>query len=74
MTQAELEPLEQIETITGDEAAKRLRALGLKTSPDKIRNGVKQGVYPFGDVVMMDNSPSFTIYKRLFDMWVAERT
>lgn len=65
--------MEPIETMTVEEATENLRARGVKTSPNKIRNGLKQGVYPFGDVVMMDKAPSFTIYKRLFDMWVAER-
>lgn len=65
--------MEPIETMTVEEATQDLRARGMKISPSKIRNGLKQGVYPFGDVVIVDKAPSFTIYKRLFDMWVAER-
>lgn len=62
-----------IETMTPEQTAQRLRELGMKVSPDKIRNGLKQGVYPFGDFVDMGKSPAFTIYTKLFNSWVAER-
>ncbi len=65
--------MEAIKTMTIEEATERLRALGMKMSPSKLRNGIQQGVYPFGDAVMMDKHPSFEIYTVLFEAWVEKR-
>jgi hypothetical protein len=62
-----------IQTITPAEAAERLRAVGVSTSAERIRAGLIQGVYPFGEAVKMEKGYSFAIYSRLFEEWVKER-
>ena len=63
---------QKIETLTVNEVVDELRALGVKTSPNKIRAGILQGVYPFGICIQMENN-EFEIYRVPFDKWVAER-
>lgn len=63
---------QKIETLTVNEVVDELRALGVKTSPNKIRAGILQGVYPFGICIKMNNL-EFEIYRVPFDKWVAER-
>ena len=43
-----------IEVLTAQEATEILRSEGLKISADTIRNGIQQGVFPFGDCVTED--------------------
>lgn len=62
----------KIETLNTVEAAEILRKIGLSTSAQKLRAGISQGVYPFGDCVQMTNS-EYTIYKKKFYDWIAER-
>ena len=64
----------RIDTLTPQEAAERLRNLGVSTSPDKIRCGIQQGVYPFGECVVMPKNREFIIYERLFNEWIEKRT
>lgn len=61
-----------IETITPEEATKRLRVMGMSMSPETMRAGIIQGVYPFGDVVQCEKGPKFTIYCKKFYDWVRE--
>ena len=63
---------QKLETLSISQAVNELRALGVKTSPNKIRAGIIQGVYPFGICIQMDNN-EFEIYRVQFDKWVAER-
>ena len=54
-----------INTITPQEAAEKLRALGMKTSPDFIRMGLEQKVLPFGDAIANGNGGyRYYIYSR----------
>lgn len=62
-----------IETMSAAQAAEVLRAEGMRISPGKIRLGVEQGVYPFGDSVRMEKGPECTIYTSLLERWIAER-
>lgn len=62
-----------IETITAVQATERLRALGMKISPDMVRRGIQQKIFPFGDCIMHDDSPRCFIYTKLFEKWIAER-
>ena len=41
---------------------------------DTLRQGIKQGVYPFGLVIELDKSPVYQIFKKQLDAWIAERT
>lgn len=41
-----------IETLNAVEATEILRNVGLRISPETVRDGIQQGVFPFGDCVM----------------------
>ena len=63
-----------IKTLTTQEATEQLRHLGVKISTETMRNGLRQGVFPFGTYIETPNgSPVYTIYERLFHKWIAER-
>ena len=49
------------------------RASGRSISPDTLRGGIEQGVYPFGLCIKTDGSAVYQIFKRLLDEWIAER-
>lgn len=66
--------MSKIATLTVQDAAHYLRDRGLSISPDTLRQGIKQGVYPFGLVIEMERSPVFQIFKKQLDAWIAERT
>lgn len=66
--------MEVIKTLTPQEAAEKLRSLGMKTSPDFIRMGLEQKVFPFGDAVDNGNGGyRYYIYSRLFDERISSR-
>ncbi len=62
-----------IETMNAAQAAAVLRGMGMNTSPEKIRNGIQQGVYPFGDAVVMEKQTICTIYRKQLMDWARER-
>lgn len=45
----------------------------MSISPDTLRRGIEQGVYPFGLCIKTDGSAVYQIFKRLLDEWIAER-
>ena len=59
--------------MTVEDAVKRLREVGMKTSRETLREGLAQRVFPFGDCVLMDKSPVCYIYRPLLEQWIAER-
>lgn len=61
-------------TMTPQGAAEYLRASGMSISPDTLRRGIEQGVYPFGLCIKTDGSAVYQIFKRLLDEWIAERS
>lgn len=63
-----------IETLTPAEATEVLRAHGMKMSPDTLRCGIEQGVYPFGVCVQCGRQPVYQIFVKLLYDWIAERT
>lgn len=62
----------QLETMTVVQVVDELRALGVKTTPNKIRAGIIQGVYPFGVCIEMENN-EFEIYRTKFDEWKSDK-
>ena len=58
-------------TMTPEEVSVVLRSYGVKTSPYKIREGLKQGAYPFGVYIQM-TSPVYEIYTKKFVSWCEE--
>ena len=63
-----------IETITTAEAAETLRTLGMKISPETVRNGLEQGKFPFGECIKKENGRNvYHVYKKMFNDWISER-
>ena len=64
--------------ITVETAATILRKNGFKMSVDKLRAGLVQGIYPFGDVVQrhdgMLKNDCYDVYTVLLEKWIKERT
>lgn len=63
-----------IPTINVTDATNILRGMGMRISPDTLRDGIEQGQFPFGHCIRSrTGNPVYFVYKRLFDQWVAER-
>lgn len=60
-------------TITPEQAAERLRALGMKITAPTIREGMAQGRFPFGDYIKTEKSCVCYVYPRLLERWISER-
>lgn len=66
--------MKHIPTMTPEQAAARLREMGMRTSPARIRQGIRDGVYPFGVTIRVsDRRIEYEIYTKQFDDWVKER-
>ena len=65
--------MKTIPTMTPQTATEYLRELGMSISPDTLRRGIQQGVYPFGICIDTGNTPVYQIFKRLLDEWIDER-
>lgn len=63
---------QKIETLTVKQAVDELRELGMNITPDRLRAGINQGVFPFGICIKMKNF-EFEIYRVPFEKWIAER-
>lgn len=63
----------KLETLTPQEAAEVLRRHGMKISPDVLRLGLQQGVYPFGVYIAGNKSPIYQIFTKQFMEWISER-
>ena len=61
-----------IRTMTITEAAKAMRDAGIRISEDRLRAGMEQGGYSWGDCVKM-RCPEYTVYQKLFYQWMKER-
>ena len=62
-----------IETMTAEEAAYRLRSMGMRISPTILRAGIEQGVFPFGVVIRSEcGSPRCQVFVRLLERWLDE--
>ncbi len=59
-------------TLTPEEVSTQLRAIGVKTTPTKIREGIRQGKYPFGIVIDLA-TPTYEIYTKDFIKWLREK-
>lgn len=69
--------MKPIQTMTLNELAARMRALGLKTSNEKLATAIEAGLYPFAICVRIARSGGesrcFEIYTKLFEQWANER-
>lgn len=62
-----------IDIISAERAAEKLRAMGMRISPDTVRRGVQQGVFPFGDVIDCAGGVRCYVYTKLLEKWIKER-
>lgn len=63
-----------IEVLTAAEATERLRAEGLRISPETVRAGIQQGVFPFGDCVMENEKVKWCyVYQTKLDAWILDK-
>lgn len=51
----------------------RLKAAGFNTNVNRLNAGLRQGVYPFGCAIKL-NEYVYEIYSTLLDKWIAERS
>lgn len=65
--------MEQVGYMTPDEVAIKFREAGMKTSTQRIRAGIEQGIYPFGVCIYMGKNREFEIYPALVDKYIEER-
>lgn len=64
---------EKVETMNAAEAAEWLRKRGFRMSPDKLRKGIMQGVYKFGECVMINNKPETAVYVPMLEEYYERR-
>ena len=63
-----------INALTAQEATERLRAAGLRISPETLRDGIQQGVFPFGSCVMKEGKVKWCyVFSNLMEAWIRER-
>lgn len=65
--------MRKIETLTPEKAAVYLRNMGLSTTAETLRQGISQGVYPFGVAIRLEKSVVYQIFLRQLDDWISER-
>ena len=58
-------------TLTTEEAAKLLRSAGIKIETVTLRDGIEQGVFPFG-ICIERGTRVFIISKKKFAEWCAD--
>ena len=60
--------------LTAAEATERLRAMGMRISPEILREGIEQGRFAFGDVIRSKNdSPRCFVYEKKLLEWAADK-
>ena len=62
-----------LRVISSAEAVERLKAAGFNTNVHRLHAGLRQGVYPFGCAIKL-NEYVYEIYSTLLDKWIAERS
>ena len=60
--------------MTLNECTQEMRALGFRTSPATICNGIESGVYPFGVIksISPNGRRATEIYRVKFEAWLRE--
>lgn len=63
---------EKTPTMTVVQVYQELRALGIRSSPQRIAAGIESGAYPFGEVLSTGETGrrSFLIWRVDFERWV----
>lgn len=62
----------QLRVLKVSEACEKLEEYGFSITPQKMRLGLQQRIYPFGDAIK-STEWVYDIYEHLLDKWIAER-
>ncbi len=63
----------QIGLMTVEEAAQKMRDMGMKISAKTLREALAQDKFPFGTFIKTEKSCVCFVYTRLFEKWAEER-
>lgn len=63
----------KIGLMTVEEAAQKMRDMGMKISAKSLREGIAQDKFPFGTYIKTEKSCVCFVYTRLFEKWAEER-
>lgn len=63
----------QIGLMTVEEAAQKMRDMGMKISAKTLREALAQDKFPFGTYIKTEKSCVCFVYTRLFEKWAEER-
>lgn len=63
-----------MEILTPEKATEKLRAEGMRISPEMLRDGIEQNAFPFGTYVKgRHGGNKYWIYGELLDQWIDAR-
>ena len=64
-----------IETMSVQEAVKRLRSVGIRICAQTLRDGIEQGAFPFGTCYRVRDSKRRVcrVYTRKLEEWIREK-
>jgi hypothetical protein len=63
-----------VDTMTVQEATETMRDSGMKISPETLRLGLRQGVFPFGYFVETpDGKPVYCVYTKKLREWLLDK-
>ncbi len=66
--------MKMIKVIKAEKAAEILKANGYTSAnAEKIKMGLEQRVYPFGDAIQMSKRMVYDIYEKKLMKWIQER-
>lgn len=63
----------KIGLMTVEEAAQKMRDMGMKISAKTLREALAQDKFPFGTYIKTEKSCVCFVYTRLFEKWEEER-
>lgn len=63
----------KIGLMTVEEAAQKMRDMGMKISAKTLREALAQDKFPFGTYIKSEKSCVCFVYTRLFEKWAEER-
>ena len=58
-------------TLTPDEATRIIRERGIKIGVETVRDGIEQGVFPFG-IMILQSKRIFLISRKKLDEWLLD--
>ncbi len=62
-----------LKTMTVLETVRDLRSHGFSIGVPKLKAGIEQGAFPFGDMICMEHH-EYIIYRALYQQWLKEHS